>query len=212
MKRPQILLATNNSGKRREFERLLAALDAHLRTPSDLSLELHVEETGSSYRANAALKARAFAEASGLPALADDSGLEVEALDGAPGVRSARYAPQPGATDADRRAYLLSQLAGRPRPWRARFCCVIAVAIPGQDLFFGTGSCGGEIIPRARGRGGFGYDPIFEMAQGRTMAELAQAEKNRLSHRARAVQDVLPELLRRLDGLTASSGSLPDTS
>jgi XTP/dITP diphosphohydrolase len=195
---PKILLATNNPGKRREFEQLLLALDAHLLTPADLSLELHVEETGSSYQANAVLKARAFAAASGLPSLADDSGLEVEALDGAPGIHSARYAPQPGASDADRRAYLLSMLAGKPRPWKARFCCVIAVAVPGQDLIFGRGSCPGVIVPSARGDGGFGYDPVFELPIGQTMAELPKAEKNRLSHRARAVVDVLPALRRLL--------------
>jgi XTP/dITP diphosphohydrolase len=195
---PRILIATNNPGKRRNFQQLLADLPLHLVTPAELSLALHVDENGATYRENAALKAAAFSKASGLPALADDSGLEVESLGGAPGIRSARYAPKPGASDADRCAYLLAQLVGRPRPWPARFCCAIAVALPHGEMFFGWGTCPGEIVPVARGEAGFGYDPIFELPDGRTMAELQEAEKNRLSHRARAFADIRPELLRRM--------------
>jgi XTP/dITP diphosphohydrolase len=131
--------------------------------------------------------------------LADDSGLEVEALSGAPGLFSARYAPQPWATDADRRAYLLRQLQGLPRPWRARFRCTVVLATVSDEVYFAEGSCLGEIIPQERGRSGFGYDPIFLIPElGRTMAELTMEEKNRVSHRAGAVKAVKPILLSLL--------------
>jgi XTP/dITP diphosphohydrolase len=190
----KLLIATTNPGKIREFRSLLAGFARPLVTPGELGLSLHVEETGDTYRANAALKARAFAAAAELPALADDSGLEVDALDGAPGLYSARYSPKPGADDADRRHYLLENLAQRPQPWTARFRCVVAVAFPGGEVFYGDGTCPGVIIPRERGAGGFGYDPIFLLPNGRTMAELSDDEKNRLSHRALAVMDVIPRL------------------
>lgn len=184
-----LLIATNNSGKLREFQSLLADFSLQLCIPSQIGLELQVEETGSTYRENAALKARAFAEASGLPCLADDSGLEVDVLNGAPGVRSARLVSMPNATDADRCAALLSQLQLYPQPWRARFRCVLAIATPSQPLYFAEGVCEGVIIPVARGANGFGYDPIFLLPEsGKTMAELPETEKNQRSHRARAVQ------------------------
>jgi XTP/dITP diphosphohydrolase len=157
---------------------------------------LDVEETGSRYEENAALKAVAFCNASGLIALADDSGLEVDALDGEPGVRSARYSPRPGDTDAGRRAYLLSRLKGQPRPWSAHFHCTVAVAVPQGGLYFHEGQVYGEIIPEERGTNGFGYDPIFLVPElNKTMAELTMAEKNLLSHRARAVRAALPTLI-----------------
>ena len=180
---------------------MLRALPVALLFPQDLGLTLHIAETGNSYAENAALKAKAWAEATGLLALADDSGLEVDALHGAPGIFSARYAPQPNATDADRRRYLLQQLAGHPRPWTARFRCVIALAEPQGKIHLAEGRCEGEIIPEERGTHGFGYDPIFLIPErGQTMAELPPAEKNRISHRARALQAALPTL-RRLLGL-----------
>ena len=192
---PSLLIATQNRGKQREYRLLLQALGATLVFPQDLGLEVHVEESGSTYAQNAALKARAWAEASGLPTLADDSGLEVDALGGAPGVHSARYAPHPQATDADRRRLLLRNLAPHPRPWIARFRCVIAVAVPQGGIRFAEGVCPGEIIPEERGEHGFGYDPIFYLPDlGRTMAELPPEVKNRLSHRGRAVQAAWPLL------------------
>lgn len=197
---PTLLLATGNPGKIREFRALLSGLPWTLRTLTDLEILADVPETGSTYRANAALKARAYAALSGLPTLSDDSGLEVAPLGGEPGVRSARYAPLPEATDADRRRYLLGRLAGSPRPWPARFCCVVAVVFPEGDELYGEGTCPGEIIPEERGAGGFGYDPIFQLPAGKTMAELSREEKNRLSHRALAVKDVLPRLVARFDG------------
>ncbi|MDH5507810.1 MAG: RdgB/HAM1 family non-canonical purine NTP pyrophosphatase [Anaerolineae bacterium] len=186
----QLLLASNNSGKLKELRALLADLEQIvLVTPADLGLKLNVVEDGTSYAENAARKAQAFAQASGLVCLADDSGLEVDALGGAPGLFSARYAPQDGATDADRRVYLLQNLAGKPLPWTARFRAVIALAAPGRELQFAEGVCEGEIIAQERGSGGFGYDPIFLLREtGRTMAELEDGEKNQISHRARAVQ------------------------
>jgi XTP/dITP diphosphohydrolase len=191
-----LLLATGNPGKRREMQVLLAALgEIDLITPEDIGVQLVISEHGATYAENAALKARAYAEASGLPSLADDSGLEVEALRGAPGLHSARYLARPGATDADRRAYLLEQLRGIPRPWLACFRCSVAVAQPGDELRTFEGMCPGEIIPEERGVNGFGYDPIFQLSDtGRTMAELSMEEKNRLSHRAKAVQAALPYL------------------
>lgn len=185
----ELLVATNNPGKIIELRALLAELPGiRLVFPQDLGLTLEVAETGGTYAENAALKAAAFAEASERVALADDSGLEVDALNGEPGIRSKRYAPQPGATDADRRAYLLENLAGAPRPWTARFRAVVAVVTPGEAARFAEGVCEGQIIPEERGTNGFGYDPIFFISEkGLTMAELGDAEKNRISHRGRAV-------------------------
>jgi XTP/dITP diphosphohydrolase len=198
---PQLLIATENQGKIREFQELLTDLGIELVTPRQLGINLNVVEDGSTYEENAGKKARAYAAASGLISLADDSGLEVEALDGAPGLYSARYSPQPGATDADRRAFLLKNLRGKPRPWLAHFHATIAIAAPGSKLRFAEGNCHGEIIPEERGSGGFGYDPIFLLpATGRTMAELPMDEKNRLSHRALAVQNAIPILRKILGG------------
>ena len=192
----RLLLATGNPGKLREMQALLADLGkVDLLTPAMIGITLDVQEDGASYAENAALKARAYADASGLLTMADDSGLEVEALGGAPGLRSARYAPQPAPTDSDRRAYLLHRLQDYPRPWKARFRSTVAIALPGEGMRFFEGICPGEIIPEERGTNGFGYDPIFFLPEtGRTIAELSMDEKNRLSHRARAVQAAIPYL------------------
>ncbi len=184
----QLLIATTNKGKIRELKALLAGLGAKLVTPADLGLQLDVAETGATYVENARLKAEAFFQASGIPALADDSGLEVDALDGAPGVFSARFSPLPNPTDHDRRSHLVSQLAGRPRPWTARFRCLVAVAGLAAETAFFEGVCEGQVVPEARGSNGFGYDPVFLLlGRSETMAELPEAEKNHLSHRAKAV-------------------------
>jgi XTP/dITP diphosphohydrolase len=193
-----LLLASTNPGKLREMRALLKDLKVRLLSPKDLSLAIEVAETGATYAENAASKARAFALRSGLVSLADDSGLEVDALGGVPGLYSARYAPHPGATDADRRAYLLQQLQDQPRPWSARFRCTVAIALPSGEVHFTEGVCPGEIIPEERGRGGFGYDPVFLIPSlNKTMAELSMQEKNRISHRALAVRAAIP-LLRGL--------------
>jgi len=193
-----LLLATGNAGKLRELRALLASLPIRLLSPQDVGLSLVVEEDGATYAENAAKKALAYASASGMMVLADDSGLEVDALDGAPGLHSARYHPDVHADAAARRAYLLENLRGMPRPWTARFRAVVAVASAGAPPLFFEGICEGEIIPLERGAGGFGYDPIFFLPElGKTLAELSMEEKNRLSHRARAVQRAIP-ILRRL--------------
>lgn len=192
---PDLLLATGNPGKVLELKDLLAPLSFNLLTPDDLHLYLDVQEDGQTYQENAHKKARAYAQASGLPTLADDSGLEVVVLHGEPGIYSARYGPYPHAADAERRAYLLEKLRPHPRPWEARFIAVVALVLPNGKSFFGRGSCRGEIIPDERGRHGFGYDPIFYIAaQQATMAELSMAVKNRLSHRANAIHDLWPDL------------------
>lgn len=196
---PKLLIATNNKGKVVELRALLQGIPAELAVPEDIGLELDIPEDGLTYAENAGTKAAAFARASGLISLADDSGLEVEALDGAPGLHSARYLGRPGATDAERRAYLLQNLSGKPRPWIARFRSAVAIAVPGGNVRFAEGTCEGEIIPEERGTGGFGYDRLFFIpSAGRTMAELSLTEKNRISHRARAVIKARPILLELL--------------
>jgi len=193
----KLLIATNNKGKVLEFQELLAGSGIEFVTPAQLNLQLDVEEDGANYQENAGKKAIAFAQASGLISLADDSGLEVEVLGGAPGLYSARYSPKPGAKDKDRRDLLLSNLNDKPRPWKAHFHATLAIASPAGELEFSEGNCFGEIIPEERGTGGFGYDPIFLLTeQGLTMAELDMNQKNRLSHRARAAAAAMPILKR----------------
>jgi XTP/dITP diphosphohydrolase len=191
----KLLIATNNKGKVKELQDLLKDTGFELVMPADINLDLEVEEDGKTYNENAAKKALAFAQASGLVSLADDSGLEVDTLDGAPGLYSARYHPKPGANDADRRAYMIENLRDKPRPWAAHFHATIAIAVPGRDVHVVEGNCHGEIIPEERGTGGFGYDPIFLFPElNKTMAELEMEEKNRLSHRAKAVMNAIPVL------------------
>jgi XTP/dITP diphosphohydrolase len=201
----KLLLATTNPGKLLEMKALLGDLEIELLDPSELGLDLDVVEDGETYAENAARKALAYAKASGLLSVADDSGLEVDALGGLPGIQSHRFVPQAGATDADRRAALLQRLQGSPRPWKARFHCTVALASPSGEIRYAGGDCPGEIIPEERGQNGFGYDPIFLIPQlGRTMAELRMDEKNLLSHRARALiasRPVLAELLSKEGGL-----------
>jgi XTP/dITP diphosphohydrolase len=194
----KLLIATNNKGKVKELQDLLKDTGLTLVTPADINLDLEVEEDGTTYSENAAKKARAFAHASGLVSLADDSGLEVDALDGAPGLYSARYHPKAGANDADRRVYMIENLQDKPHPWTAHFHATIAIAIPDQDVHIVEGNCYGEIIPEERGTGGFGYDPIFLLPElNKTMAELEMEQKNRLSHRAKAVMNAIP-LLKKI--------------
>lgn len=191
----RLLIATNNPGKTEEMQALLAGLPVEIVTPASLGIDLHITEDGTTYADNAQKKAIGFARLSDLVSLADDSGLEVDALNGAPGLYSARYVTAAGATDADRRAFLLKNLADRPRPWTARFRAAVAVAVPAGTVHVVEGECPGEIIPEGRGTGGFGYDPIFFILEmGHTMAELNMAEKNRISHRARAMMKVRPIL------------------
>lgn len=193
----RLLLATRNPGKLFEMQSLLAGLPFQLVLPESILPDLEVAEDGSTYAENATRKALAYQKGSGMVALADDSGLEVDALGGAPGLHSARYSPIPGAKDADRRNLLLDNLAAFPRPWTAHFHCTMAVATPSGELIITEGDCPGEIIPIERGTNGFGYDPIFLLAGlDQTMAELSTAEKNQLSHRALAIQAAKPILAR----------------
>jgi XTP/dITP diphosphohydrolase len=193
----RLLIATANSGKLREMRALLALPGLELISLADLRILQAVEE-GSDYAENAGRKAATFALQARIWTIADDSGLEVDALAGAPGAHSARFAG-PQATDADRRRALLDLLEPLPRPWTARFRCTMALASPEGSVDLAVGVCEGQIAPQERGAGGFGYDPLF-LVTGRTqtMAELPEAEKNLISHRARAVQALLPILRRRM--------------
>jgi XTP/dITP diphosphohydrolase len=193
----ELLVATYNPGKVREFRLLLAPLKAKLRFPSEIGLQVEVPEDGTTYADNARQKALAHARASGLLTLADDSGLEVDALGGAPGIHSARYSP---GHDTDRVAALLYQL--REVPWgqrMARFRCVVVIARPTEEIHRTEGICEGWIALGPAGQGGFGYDPIFYLPDHNcTMAQLPEAQKNRISHRARAVEAAIPTLRRLL--------------
>lgn len=186
-----LLLATANEGKIREYRSLLSGIPYRLITPADLGITVEVTETGASFEENASLKATAFAGASGRLTLADDSGLEVDALGGEPGPRSHRYAGE-HASDPERIAYLLARLESAPEKDRtACFRCVIAIAAPAGPVMLFSGECHGVIIAEPRGEHGFGYDPVFYLPElGKTMAELTLEEKNLVSHRARAAEKV----------------------
>ena len=190
---PKVLIATGNPGKAREFRALLTSVESDLCLPHEIELDLHIPEDGVTYLENAIQKALLHAEHSGLLTLADDSGLEVDALGGAPGLHSARYAV---GSDSDRMTALLRTLEGVALECRtARFRCVVAVASPAGSLWHAEGVCEGVIASERSGSGGFGYDPVFYLPEcGCTMAELSEAKKNRISHRARAIQAILPVL------------------
>lgn len=194
-----LLVATNNAGKQREYQQLLAPLGVRLLTPQDVPQAPTVLESGATYAQNAQLKALAYQRSSGLLTLADDSGLEVDALGGEPGLHSARCAG-PIAGDVDRYRLLLARLEGVPWEQRtARFRCVVVLAVPGGDTHSTEGACEGFIALEPRGHNGFGYDPIFYFPEHDcTMAQLPLELKNRISHRARAVQKMLPILRRAL--------------
>ena len=206
--RPRLLVATRSVHKLAELRALLSVDRAELVTLDDLGVEGDVDETNSTFESNARLKARFGARATGLPTLADDSGLEVEALRGGPGVRTRRYAGE-HATDHDNNAKLLSELAGLPPERRgARYVCVLALALPdvagprgGLPVRVVRGTCRGRIATEPRGSGGFGYDPLFEPQSeapgGRTLGLWTPDEKNRISHRAAAARRMTP-ILREL--------------
>lgn len=197
--RKRLLVATHNAGKLAELRGLLRGVPFELVSLSDVGIEMDVDETGETLEENAELKATTYARLAGVTTLADDSGLEVDALGGAPGVHSARYAG-PGATDADRIAKLLKNLAPHPRPWTARFRCVIAIVSPDGGIEMHDGAREGVIISEPRGDNGFGYDPAFLFPESnRTMAELTDAEKNAVSHRGIAAR-------KAVEGLTGWTG------
>ena len=181
----QLVIASGNPGKILEIKAILQGLDIKIISAVELGINLEVKETGATYSENARLKAIAYQSATEQMVLADDSGLEVDVLNGAPGIYSARYSPKPHASDADRRTYLLEQLGNKPRPWTAHFHCTAVLAKPDGKLIETVGQCDGEIISEERGNGGFGYDPIFYLPEQRaTMAEIPESLKNRISHRA----------------------------
>jgi XTP/dITP diphosphohydrolase len=195
--RRKLLLATNNQGKVNEYRRLLKDVPFELVTLADAGISTVVDEVGESLEDNARMKATVLAARSGLLAMADDSGLEVDALGGEPGRLSARYAGE-GASDKDRVNYLLSRL--KDVPWEkrsARFRCVIAVATPSGEVTLCSGECRGLITLEPKGRRGFGYDPIFYLPErGKTMAELPMEVKNQISHRGQAARKVYQVLGR----------------
>ena len=198
----KLLLATNNPGKVREYKELFRDLPYEVVTLAEQGITVEVDEVGDSLEENARLKASALVTESRILTLADDSGLEVDALGGEPGPLSARYAGK-GASDEDRVRYLLSRLQDIPWAERtARFRCVIALALPGGDVEFCLGECPGIIALEPCGEQGFGYDPIFYLPElGKTMAELSLAEKNRVSHRGRAAREAYQVLARLKDSL-----------
>lgn len=196
---PKLLLATSNPGKISEYRFLLDGIGYQITTLTEEGIAKVVTESGSNYEQNARLKAITYAELSQFTALADDSGLEVDALNGEPGVKSARFAGE-AATDAERVSFLLAKLNGVP--WEQRtacFKCVIAIATPGGHSELCYGECQGMIAIEAKGKNGFGYDPIFLLPEtGKTMAELPLEIKNQISHRARASQQARQVLQRHL--------------
>jgi XTP/dITP diphosphohydrolase len=194
--KPMLLLATNNKGKLREYRELLKDIPFKMVSLADQGITAEVAEIGKSFEENATLKATTMASLSGLLALADDSGLEVDALDGEPGTLSHRYAGD-NASDADRVNFLLQKLKDVSELQRtAQFRCVIAIAEPTGRVELCSGICRGVITTGPRGSGGFGYDPIFYLPElGKTIAELTLAEKNLISHRARAAEQARAKLL-----------------
>jgi XTP/dITP diphosphohydrolase len=201
----KLLVATHNEGKVREYRLLLADLPLEVTYLDAEGITTEVEETGATFVENASLKAKAYADLSGLLTWADDSGLEVAALGGAPGVFSARYAG-PGAADSDRYHKLLDALVGVPWAERAaQFRCAVAVAEPGGELFVTEGVCSGVIAFGPKGDHGFGYDPVFYMPDvGQTLAELDAEIKNQISHRAVASALAAAALRVRLAGTSGS--------
>jgi len=190
-----LVLATRNSGKLAEMQRLLEDAGIKVRGLSDLQELPEVVEDGATFAENARKKAETIAELTGMPCLADDSGLVVDALNGRPGVHSARFAG-PGAEDRDNNRKLLAELAGVPAQGRqAAFICVMALCRPGEPTRLFEGRVAGSILHSPRGQGGFGYDPLFLVeGQERTMAELSLETKNRISHRGQALRKVLSHL------------------
>jgi XTP/dITP diphosphohydrolase len=179
----RLVIATGNLGKQREFAELFIGAGVHL-----IPFDTEVEESGDTYSANARLKAETAAERTGTASLGDDAGIEVDALNGFPGIYSARIGP----TQKARTEALLAKLTGVKRPWNARFVCVLALAMPGRPTDLFRGECGGEVVPEWRGEAGFGYDPIFLVpSTGKTFGEMTALDKHKLSHRGAAVRALI---------------------
>ena len=189
----RFVLATHNPGKLREMGEILKDFGIEVVSPRALGLTVDVEETGTTFAENAMLKAKAICKAAGLPAIADDSGLCVDALGGAPGVYSARYGGE-GLDDKGRYMLLLSSLRGAPTR-AAHFACAVACAFPNGDTLTAEGRCDGSIAYAPLGEGGFGYDPVFLLpGTGKTFGQLTQEEKSAVSHRGRALKDFAGKL------------------
>ena len=190
----KLILASNNQNKLREFKELVAGMDIELISQREAGCDFEVEETGTSFEENAFLKAKAVTEHTGIAAIADDSGLMVDALNGEPGIYSARYGSGHDASDSDRYNYLLSRLKG-VEDRRARFVCCICCTFPNGDLLSSRGECEGEILEAPKGNGGFGYDPVFHpLCVDKGMAELTDEEKNAISHRGKALREFVIKL------------------
>jgi len=197
----KLLIATNNPGKLREYQEILAGLPVELVSPMDAGLTLDPEETGRTFGENAIIKAQAFAQASGLLTLADDSGLEIDALNGEPGVYSARYGNTAKDDHQGRYRLVLEKLTNIPAEKRtARFKCVVALATGERLVGTADGAVDGVITFAPKGKGGFGYDPIFFVPEfDRTLAELTSEEKNSISHRSRAARAAIPMIEQLCD-------------
>lgn len=189
----RFVLATHNPGKLREMGEILKDFGIEVVSPRDLGITVDVEETGTTFAENALLKAKAICKEANLPAIADDSGLCVDALGGAPGVYSARYGGE-GLDDKGRYMLLLSSLRGAPTR-AAHFACAVACAFPNGDTLTAEGRCDGSIAYAPLGEGGFGYDPVFLLpGTGKTFGQLSQEEKSAVSHRGRALKDFAGKL------------------
>jgi XTP/dITP diphosphohydrolase len=199
----EVIIATKNPGKAKEFEHIFAARGIEVRTLLDFPEIPEVEETGLTFEGNAILKAEAVSKALGKMVIGDDSGLMVDALEGRPGIYSARYAGEP-KNDQNNTDKVLSELKGLSEEKRsARFYCALAVAVPGQETITVSGTCEGRILEERRGSNGFGYDPVFYVPEkGLAMAELSSEGKNKISHRANALKKldvVLDSILERAE-------------
>ena len=190
----KLILASNNANKLREFREMTSGMDIELISQKEAGCNFEVEETGTTFEENAYLKAAAVTEFTGLPAVADDSGIEVDALGGRPGVYSARYAADIVNSDAEKNDYLLNEIGDNPNR-NARYVCSMCCTFPNGDRITSRGECEGEVYGPQRGNGGFGYDPIFTpKGYEKRMAELTPDEKNAISHRGKAMRAFVSEL------------------
>ena len=197
----RIILASNNKSKMREFRELLAGTDAETVSQRDAGCDFEVEETGTTFEENAFLKANAVMQATGCIAVADDSGLVVDALNGEPGIYSARYGYGHEASDEARNEYLLERL-GDEKQRSARFVCCICCCLPDGNTITARGECEGEILDAPRGSNGFGYDPLFRpLGYDVSMAELSADEKNAISHRGKAMREFIEKFKRYYNGI-----------
>ena len=196
----KLILASNNAHKIREFRELVEGMDVEIVSQREAGFDLDVEETGTTFEANAYLKAKAVTDASGCAAVSDDSGLEVDCLDGRPGVYSARYGAGVAVTDVDRYEYLLREMGDTDKR-TARYVCAMCCTLPDGNVIQCRGECEGEMLYGPRGNGGFGYDPVFKPeGYDKSMAELTPDEKNAISHRGKAMREFLKIFEEYLNG------------